>query len=376
MDDQPTKSGIVVSGALHAALLGAILIGFSAAPKFDDAAEAVPVETITPSQFNEIMKGERNGKLAKEPVDKPAPKPVEAAAPAPPAEPAKAEPPVLKHIDDPGEDSTPAPPVKPVVDTPPPAPTPPQKDVAAPPPPPTPPQREAAAPPPPPPPDDAEITRPKPRIDPKAAPTPPAPPTRPKIAEKPPEKPKDPAPDKPKADSVAKFLEKVKAEDEQKPPSKPKSGEAAADQPRQPFDPNAIAKLIGQAKPSTTRQMASLTPLGSQTQNAPHMSPSLSAALDGWLQDAYLNCWTQPPTMPPGEKYVALVRVSFNPDGSLAIQPQLVNPPSDPAWRPYAESAMRAVLKCNPLHVPPQYVPYFEQWKVKTVHFDPQDAQG
>ena len=77
---------------------------------------------------------------------------------------------------------------------------------------------------------------------------------------------------------------------------------------------------------------------------------------------------------PPSIGRIAIPR--FRPDGSLAVQPQLVNPPSDPAWRPYAESAMRAVLKCNPLHVPPQYVPYFEQWKVKTVHFDPQDAQG
>ena len=139
---------------------------------------------------------------------------------------------------------------------------------------------------------------------------------------------------------------------------------------------NDASKLIGQAKPAPNKQVASLTPLGSPTQNAPRMSPSLSASLDGWLQDAYLSCWTQPPTMPEGVKYVAQVRVSFNPDGSLSAQPQLVNPPSDPAWRAYAESSMRAVLKCNPLRVPPQYVPYFQQWKVKTVHFDPENAQG
>jgi colicin import membrane protein len=356
LDERPSKSGYIVSGAMHAALLGAIIVGFSQAPKFDDAAESFPVETITQSQFNEIMKGEHNGKPVKTPVEKPAPKPVEATAPTPPAEPAKAEPPVLRHVDDPGQDETPTPPPKPVADTPPP---------------PTPPQRDAAAPPPQPPPSDAEIDRPIPRIDSKASPAP-EPPTRPKIVDKP----KDPTPDKPKLDSVAKFLEKAKAEDEQKTPTKPKSADAPVDPPRQPYDPNAIAKLIGQAKPAPNRQVASLTPLGSQTQNAPRMSPSLSASLDGWLQEAYLNCWTQPPTMPQGEKYVALVHVSFNPDGSLAAQPQLVNPPSDPAWRAYSESAMRAVLKCNPLHVPPQYVPYFEQWKAKTVHFDPQDAQG
>jgi colicin import membrane protein len=361
VNEGSSKSGIIVSGALHAALLAAILVGFSSAPKFDDSAESIPMETITQSEFNQIMKGERDGKLAKTPIEKPAPKPIEAAAPTPPAEPAKVEPPVLKHTDDPGQDATPAPPPKPAAEAPPP---------------PTPPQREVAAPAPPPPPDDAEIDRAKPKIDPKATPAPPEPPTRPKVAEKPPEKPKDPTPDKPKSDSVAKFLEKVKTEEEQKPPSKPKSGEATTEQPHPTYDPNAIAKLIGQPKSAPTHQTASLTPLGSQTQNAPRMSPSLSAALDGWLQDAYLSCWTQPPTMPPGEKYVALVRVSFNPDGSLAAHPQLVNPPSDPAWRAYSESAMRAVLKCNPLRVPPQYVPYFEQWKAKTVHFDPQDAQG
>jgi colicin import membrane protein len=353
---------MIVSGALHAALLAMIIVGFAAAPKFDDAAESVPVDTITQSQFNEIMKGERNGKPAKAPVEKPAPKPLEATAPTPPVEPAKIEPPVLRHIEDPGQDSTPAPPPKPAAETPPP--------------PPPPPQREVAAPPPPPPPDDAEIDRVKPKVEPKAAITPPEPPNRPKVVEKPPEKPKDPTPDKAKADNVAKFLEKMKAEDEQKPPSKPKSGDAPVDPPRQAFDPNAIAKLIGQPKAGPSHQVASLTPLGSPTQNAPRMSPSLSASLDGWMQEAYLNCWTQPPTMPEGIRYVAQVRVAFNLDGSLSVQPQLVNPPSDPAWRAYAESAMRAVQKCNPLRVPPQYVPYFEQWKVKTVHFDPQDAQG
>jgi colicin import membrane protein len=362
VDDQPSKSGLIASGVLHAALLAAILVGFAEAPKFDDGAETMPVDTVTQSQFNEIMKGEHNGKPVKTPVDKPPPKPIEATAPVPPAEPAKVDPPVLKHIDDPGEDATPTRPPKPTAETPPP--------------PPPPPQREAAAPPPAPPPDDAEIDRPKPKVEPKAPPTPPAPPNRPKVVEKPPEKPKDPVPDKAKADNVAKFLEKMKAEDEQKPPSKPKSGDAPVDPPRQAYDPNAIAKLIGQAKPAPNKQVASLTPLGSPTQNAPRMSPSLSASLDGWLQDAYLSCWTQPPTMPEGVKYVAQVRVSFNPDGSLSAQPQLVNPPSDPAWRAYAESSMRAVLKCNPLRVPPQYVPYFQQWKVKTVHFDPENAQG
>lgn len=346
MNDRPSKSGLIGSGALHAALLGAILIGFSEAPKFDDSGDSTPIETVTQSQFNQIMKGARDGRPQKTPVEKPPLRTAEAETPPPTPEPPKPDtPPPLRHSEETPQDAAPSPPPKPA---------------EAPPPPP----REVAAPQPPPPPQDAEIDRPKPRVEPKPF-TPPEPPTRPKMVEKPPEK--------LQPDSVAKFLEKVKTEDERREPARSKAAEALAE-PRQTFDPNAIAKAIGEAKPS--RQEASLTPLGAPNANAQRMSPSMSAAIDGWLQEAYLNCWSQPPTMPPGDRYVAQVRVAFNPDGSLAVRPLLVNRPSDPAWRAYAESAMRAVLKCNPLHVPPQYAPYFEQWRAKTVHFDPQDAQG
>jgi hypothetical protein len=343
LTDQPSKSGLFASAALHAALLAAIVVGFAEAPKFDDASESFPVETVTQEQLNKIMKGDRAGTLAKTPVEQPAPKPVEATAPTPAPEPPKIAPPELKHVDDPGPDAAPAPPPRPAAEAPPP----------------TPPQREAAVPTTP---DDAEPDRPKPKIDPK-----PAPPARPKV---------DKPPERPRPDDVAKFLDKVKTDEEQKAQSRPKSGSATIDPPRTAFDPSAIAKLIDQGKPSPTRQLASLTPLGSQSQNAQRMSPSLSASLDGWLQDAYLSCWTPPPAMPPGEKYVALIHVAYNSDGSLSAPPQLVNPPADPAWRAYAESSMRAVLKCNPLRVPPQYVPYYEEWRTKTVHFDPESAQG
>jgi len=230
-----------------------ILVGFTQAPKFDDAAESMPIETLTQSQFNEIMKGERDGKLAKTPVEKPAPHPVEASAPAPPAEPAS---PKRRRFS-----SISTIPARTRRRPRPPSPSPKRRRRH--------PAGEVAAPQPPPPPTDAEVDRPKPRVDPKA---------RRRRSRRRAEDRRETA-EKPPSDSVAKFLEKVKAEDEQK-PSKPKSADAA-DPARQPFDPNAIAKLIGQPKPASTRQMASLTPLGSQTQNAPRMSPSLSASLDG-----------------------------------------------------------------------------------------------
>ena len=48
------------------------------------------------------------------------------------------------------------------------------------------------------------------------------------------------------------------------------------------------------------------------------MSMSMASALDAWLTEGYLNCWTPPPTKPEGDTYVAEIRVIFNPDGSLS----------------------------------------------------------
>jgi uncharacterized protein YecT (DUF1311 family) len=147
----------------------------------------------------------------------------------------------------------------------------------------------------------------------------------------------------------------------------------------------ALAKLAASAPPPsqtnppaqpTSETTAAATPEALPNQGVARMSAALSAAFDEWLIKTYLSCWT-PPTAPPGgERYMAEVRVDFNADGTLASAPALLNPPSDPAWRAHAESAVRAVLKCNPLHVPPEYAPYYEQWRTKTVHFDPQSAMG
>jgi hypothetical protein len=293
---------------LHGALLAAILFGFARAPRFADSPEAIPIETVSLADLNQIMNGEKNAKPAPEP------------APAPPQPP-----PDLRASTEPPPPPQPAP-------TPPPEPAPPQ------------PKAEATPPPEPPP-------RPTPAPEPKlAVQDAPAvePPVRPKFIDAPPERPKAPPQEKPK--------------------------------PSRNFDPNAIAKLIGEGKMSTpaiaSTQTGSATPQGLPHHDAPRMSMSMASALDAWLTETYLNCWTPPPTMPDGDPYVAEIRVVFKPDGSLSGRPVLLNPPPDQAWRPHAESAMRAVRKCDPLKIPAEYMPYFDQWKIETIHFDPRETQG
>jgi len=97
-------------------------------------------------------------------------------------------------------------------------------------------------------------------------------------------------------------------------------------------------------------------------------------ALDSWFIKSYLRCWTQPSSLPQGDAYAAAIRVVHNTDGSLSAAPFLVNPPSDPEWRAYAASAIRAVKKCNPLQVPAQYAAHYDQWKKMTLYFSPDTA--
>ena len=97
----------------------------------------------------------------------------------------------------------------------------------------------------------------------------------------------------------------------------------------------------------------------------------LGTALDAWLVSAYKRCWKAKTTTPDSEPYFPKIRVAFKTDGALAAPPRLVNPPSDPAWKPQADAALRAVKACDPLHVPDKFAPYYRQWKTKTVYFDP-----
>ncbi len=104
------------------------------------------------------------------------------------------------------------------------------------------------------------------------------------------------------------------------------------------------------------------------------MTSAQQAGFEAWLIKTYLGCWKPAPQPADADLYIAQVRLAFNPDGSLAKPAKLVNPPSDPALKPQAKSVLAAVQNCNPLPVPTQYRPFYEQWKTKTIHFNPQVA--
>lgn len=135
----------------------------------------------------------------------------------------------------------------------------------------------------------------------------------------------------------------------------------AAQPPMPPIPPAAIATAKAAIEPATVEPAA-------------HMTSTQQAGFDAWLVKTYLQCWKPARQPADADVYVAQVRLAYNPDGSLMKAAKLVNPPSDPALKPQAKSVMAAVQSCNPLPVPAQYRPFYEQWKTKTIHFDPQIA--
>jgi colicin import membrane protein len=356
----PENPGLAVSGGVHLGLLALALFSFSGTPPLSDAQESIPVAVLSGEQFNQIMKGEKTAaevkprqkseKIAEisrlNPQPSPSDAPRDVAAPPSP----------LKRQADPGQADPQEAPKPPEHSAAPPAPRPAQ-EIAKPAPKPT-----AAK--------QAVVPPPKLNVDEEAEAIAPKP--------APPKRPVEPAKKaelKFKPDQLAKLLEQDKRQEKQKPVAKPRSGNEAAE-PQQKFDLGDIAKFLNketpQRKQASGHELSQLASLGSPTASAAKMSPSLWDQLDGMLQEQYKRCWNNA-GLGGQQKYIPEIHVQYTPDGLLIGQPVLLNPPSDPNSRSLAESAMRAVRRCDPLRIPAQYQPYYDQWKGRIVRFDPEE---
>jgi len=352
----PENPGFAVSGGVHIGLLALALFSLSLSPQFDGAQESVPIEILSAQQFNQIMKGEKTAaqvkpsqraeKFAELAELNPQPSPSDA------PKTVSASPPPLKRQADPGQ-AEPQEAPKPLEHGVASAPPPPPRETAKPPPKSEPVKQSVA--PPPPPVNEAEET------------------AAPELAHsKPVEPQKKPTP-KFKPDQLAKLLDQEKQKEKHKPAAKPRS---EAVEPQQKFDPGDIAKFLNkeapQGKQASGHDLSQLASLGSPTASAAKMSPSLWDQLDGLLQEQYKRCWNFAGLGGP-QKYIPEIHVQYTLDGSLIGQPVLLNPPSDPNLRALAESAMRAVRRCDPLRIPSQYQLYYDQWKGRIVRFDPDE---
>lgn len=189
----------------------------------------------------------------------------------------------------------------------------------------------------------------------------------PKKAEKKPEPPKDEVKEaekkpEPKVDPIAEALKK----EEKKPPPKPQQTEAAAKpEPPKPkaervFDQSKIAALLDKRDP--TRQAVAGDVLNSNAALglSKGRSADNSATWGAMFQSQVERCWKKPYGGIEAQRAEAAFVIRLKRDGTLETMPQPEGTPATPYLRVYQESALRAIIECQPYNLP---AAYFEEWK-------------
>jgi outer membrane biosynthesis protein TonB len=184
--------------------------------------------------------------------------------------------------------------------------------------------------------------------------------SKPKEEPKPQEKPPEKKPDPPKVDPIAEALKK----EEKKPPPKPVA-QAAAPQPPKPkaertFDQTKIAALLDKRDPSrqaiTGDTLNSNAALGLSKGKA----ADNSATWGTMFQSQVERCWKKPFGGIESQNPEAVFEIKLKRDGTLEGAPIPEGSPSTPYLRVYQESALRAIIECQPYNLP---AAFFDEWK-------------
>ncbi len=187
-------------------------------------------------------------------------------------------------------------------------------------------------------------------------------PPKPVAESKPKEEPKpiEKKPDPPKVDPIAEALKK----EEKKPPPKPVA-QAAAPQPPKPktertFDQTKIAALLDKRDPSraaiTGDTLNSNAALGLSKGKA----ADNSATWGTMFQSQVERCWKKPFGGIESQNPEAVFEIKLKRDGTLESAPVPEGSPSTPYLRVYQESALRAIIECQPYNLP---AAFFDEWK-------------
>jgi outer membrane biosynthesis protein TonB len=205
--------------------------------------------------------------------------------------------------------------------------------------------------------------QPKPELKTAAAPPPPPPETKP-----------EPTPKKEEVKPDTKPDQAVAPQPPKRQPPKPKTTETAqAQTPKQrDFNPDQIAALLDRREPQRQRTATEIAPqasFGASIGNASRLTQSEIDALRAQIQ----ACWNPPVGAENAQELIVRLRVQFRTDGTLSAEPVLMNSGTSQYFRVAAESAMRAVRRCQPYTLP---AAKYEVWRDVEVTFDPRDMFG
>ena len=201
---------------------------------------------------------------------------------------------------------------------------------------------------------------PQPKVEEKPVEKKPDPPKP--VAEKPKEEPKpEKKAEQPKIDPIAEALKK----EEKKPPPKPVAQAAKPPEPAKPkteraFDQSKIAALLDKRDPS--RQAVTGDTLNSNAALglAHGKSADNSATWGAMFKQQVERCWKKPYGGIEAQQTEAAFAIRLKRDGTLEGMPVPEGTPATPYLRVYQESALRAIIECQPYRLP---AAFFEEWK-------------
>ncbi|WFU16131.1 protein TolA [Bradyrhizobium sp. CB3481] len=188
-------------------------------------------------------------------------------------------------------------------------------------------------------------------------------PDPPKVVEKPKEEPK-PVEKKPeqKVDQIGDTIKK----EEKKPPPPPKPVQAKPPEPpkqrivERHFDQSQIAALLDKRDP--TRQAAAGDTMNSNAAlgTAKGAAADNSATWGSMFQRQVERCWKKPYGGIESQKPEVAFAIRLKRDGTLEGAPVPEGTPATPFLRVYQESALRAIIECQPYKLP---AAMYDEWK-------------
>jgi outer membrane biosynthesis protein TonB len=203
-------------------------------------------------------------------------------------------------------------------------------------------------------------TAPQPKVEEKPVEKKPDPP---KVVEKPKEEPKpvEKKPEPVKPDPIAEAIKK----EEKKPPPKPVQA-AKPPEPQKPkiverhFDQTQIAALLDKRDP--TRQAAAGDTLNSNAALGLSKGTAAdnSATWGAMFKQQVERCWKKPYGGIESQKPEVAFNIRLKRDGTLEGSPVPEGAPATPYLRVYQESALRAIIECQPYKLP---AALYEEWK-------------
>ncbi|KRR22133.1 protein TolA [Bradyrhizobium lablabi] len=189
-------------------------------------------------------------------------------------------------------------------------------------------------------------------------------PDPPKVVEKPKEEPKpvEKKPDPPKVDQIGDTIKK----EEKKPPPKPPVQAAKPPEPQKQkiverhFDQNQIAALLDKRDP--TRQATTGDTLNSNAALglAKGTAADNSATWGSMFQRQVERCWKKPYGGIESQRPEVAFAIRLKRDGTLEGSPVPEATPATPFLRVYQESALRAIIECQPYKLP---AAFYDEWK-------------